>query len=384
MASTAATKLAAVRDDLKRRFAERDEFIDGALAALLARQHVLIIGPPGSAKSMIAHALCSRISGAVYFHWLLTKFSTPEELFGPVSLRGLEQDRYYRMTDGKLPTAHVAFLDEIFKANSAILNALLTLVNERIYYNDATPTPVPLNTLFGASNELPQATELECLADRFLFRYRVDYIEDREAFRSMLEAPEETDPLVSVTLAELRQAQAEVTRVTLGERVTEWLTEIRTRLRSRGMSVSDRRFRLSLAGLKANAYLSGRNQVNEADLAVLSDILWTLPQERPLVEEEITAVVAPALHAALEIVRQAEDVHRKALQSWFNREEERAAVTEAKVKLERLSRRLENLRVAQASDFWATPIAELQTRLGHLAGAIERRADELDQATDEP
>lgn len=383
MASAIAAKLAEVREDLKRRFAERDEFIDGALAALLARQHVLIIGPPGSAKSMITHALCSRISGAVYFHWLLTKFSTPEELFGPVSLRGLEQDRYYRITDGKLPTAHVAFLDEIFKANSAILNALLTLVNERIYYNDVTPTPVPLNTLFGASNEAPQAKELDCLADRFLFRYRVDYIEDREAFRSMLEAPEEAASSVSMSLAELHQAQAEARRVTLGEKVTEWLTEIRTRLRSRGMSVSDRRFRLSLAGLKAHAYLGGRNQVNEADLAVLSDILWTVPQERPLVEEEITAVVAPAHHAALEIVRQAEDVHRKALQGWFNREEERAAVAEAKVKLERLSRRLENLRVARPEDFSAKSIGELQSRLGHLAEEIERRAEELAQATNE-
>jgi MoxR-like ATPase len=118
-----AEALQTLRHELTQLFVERDEFVDGALAALLARQHVLLIGPPGSGKSTLVHALCERIPGASYFHWLLTKFTTPEELFGPVSLQGLEQDRYYRVTHGKLPRAHIAFLDEIFKANSAILNA---------------------------------------------------------------------------------------------------------------------------------------------------------------------------------------------------------------------------------------------------------------------
>ena len=228
-----ASKLQALREELKGLFVERDEFVDGALAALLARQHVLLIGPPGSGKSTIVHALCERIAGASYFHWLLTKFTTPEELFGPVSLQGLEQDRYYRVTDGKLPQAHIAFLDEIFKANSAILNALLSLINERVYYNDATPTPVPLNTLFGASNMLPESRDLDCLFDRFLFRYQVDYIEESDGFRSMLEAPDEPRRSAALSLADLEQARADAARVTLGEQVVAWLTEIRSRIRGR-------------------------------------------------------------------------------------------------------------------------------------------------------
>ncbi len=382
MGDPAADRLEVLGQELKELFVERHEFIDGALAALLAREHVLIVGPPGSAKSMIAHALCSRISGATYFHWLLTKFSTPEELFGPVSLKGLEQDRYYRITEGKLPKAHIVFLDEIFKANSAILNALLTLINERVYYNDATPTAVPLNTLFGASNLLPETRELDCLFDRFLFRYQVDYIEDSSGFRTMIAAPESRPPSASLTLDELRQAQVAASTVTVSDQTLDWLTEIRTRIRGRGISVSDRRFRLSIKGLKAHAYLNGRTEVNEGDLRLLGDMLWTVPEERSLVEEVITAVAMPRLHAALEIVHQAEDVHSKAMQAWFNQEEERAAVTEAQVKLVRLKRRLDNICQEEVRE-------ELRPRLGRLARSlgiclrdVEARQEQLGKLDD--
>ena len=128
-------KIARIRDELNRSFLERADLIDGALTALLSSNHVLVIGPPGTAKSMLADELCRRIEGANYFQWLLTKFSTPEEIFGAVSLKGLEEDDYRRVTLHKLPEAHIAFLDEIFKANSSILNALLTVINERVFHN---------------------------------------------------------------------------------------------------------------------------------------------------------------------------------------------------------------------------------------------------------
>src|SRR3990172_4876324 len=123
---TARDRLRRVREELAQVFLERAEAIDGALAALLAGQHVLLIGPPGTAKSMLADELCRRLDGSTYSQWLLTKFTTPEELFGAVSLRALESDDYRRVTTNKLPEAHIAFLDEVFKANSSILNAILT------------------------------------------------------------------------------------------------------------------------------------------------------------------------------------------------------------------------------------------------------------------
>ena len=125
-------KLKNIREELKQTFLERSDLIDGALGALLSSHHLLIIGPPGTAKSMLADELCRRIDGANYFQWLLTRFTTPEEIFGAVSLKALEQDDYRRVTSRKLPEAHIAFLDEIFKANSSILNAILTLINERL------------------------------------------------------------------------------------------------------------------------------------------------------------------------------------------------------------------------------------------------------------
>jgi MoxR-like ATPase len=372
-----ADKLQTLRDELKGLFVERDEFVDGALAALLARQHVLLIGPPGSGKSMLVHALCERIAGASYFHWLLTKFTTPEELFGPVSLQGLERDRYYRITDGKLPTAHIAFLDEIFKANSAILNALLSLINERVYYNDATPTPVPLNTLFGASNLLPESRDLDCLFDRFLFRYQVEYIEESDGFRSMLEAPDEASGSPALSLADLEQARVDAARVALGEQVIAWLTEIRYRIRGRGLVVSDRRVRLCLSALKAHAYLAGRSRVEARDLRLLGHMLWSVPEERGSIEEIITAVVAPKLHAALQIMHQADDVHAKALQTWFNVDEEGAAVVEAETKLLRLTQRLEDICTDAVEDENAPRLRQLGGRLASHLGDVQARKEQL-------
>ena len=180
---TALVKLQTMERELSASLIERDEVIRAALIALLARQHLVILGPPGTAKSQLVTALASRISpangtGLKSFNYLMTRFTTPEELFGPVSVQALKQDEYRRVTTGKLIEAELAFLDEIFKASSAILNALLKITNERTFSNGNQELPVPLLSLFAASNELPQGNELEALWDRFLLRVRVGYVSD--------------------------------------------------------------------------------------------------------------------------------------------------------------------------------------------------------------
>ena len=126
--------------------------------------------------SELGRRLSSICDGGAFFERLLTRFSVPEELFGPLSMRGLENDLYVRQTEGYLPTATVAFVDEVFKANSAILNSLLTILNERLFDNGAERVKVPLLCLVGASNELPESEELDALYDRFLLRSSVEQV----------------------------------------------------------------------------------------------------------------------------------------------------------------------------------------------------------------
>ncbi len=196
-----------LRTDLAARFPERKDVIDGALAAVLAGEHVLLLGAPGTAKSALARAIAQAFGG-IYFERLLTKFSTPEELFGAISIKALKQDRFARVTAGKLPEAEFAFVDEVFKANSAILNSLLSLVNERVFHNDGQPVSCPLVTMFGASNELPEGKDLEALFDRFLMRFEVAYLLRPSNLRLVLTSP---DPAAApaMKMTDLRKAQAE-------------------------------------------------------------------------------------------------------------------------------------------------------------------------------
>src|SRR6516162_9200404 len=262
MADTAISKLARIREELNRMFLERVDLIDGAIVALLSANHVLIIGPPGTAKSMLADELCRRIDGANYFQWLLTRFTTPEEIFGAVSLKALEQDDYRRVTSRKLPEAHIAFLDEIFKANSSILNAILTLINERLFHNGKEVVPVPLLTLFGASNELPEEEELTALYDRFLVRFVVNYIAEDFRFLRMLESQAQT-ARTSLSLNELRESQEQVRAVRIPSHVYRSIADIRRELNKKSIQASDRRYRQALPLLQAYAYLEGEKEVYE-------------------------------------------------------------------------------------------------------------------------
>jgi MoxR-like ATPase len=289
-----------LRADLNARFPERRSVIDGALCAVLAGEHVLLLGPPGTAKSALVRAIAAAFGGS-YFERLLTKFSTPEELFGPISLSALEKDRYARVVAGQLPEAHFAFADEIFKANSAILNSLLALVNERIFHNDGQPLPCPLISLFGASNELPEGRELEALFDRFALRFDVQYLLRPANVRAMLLAPEPTASL-QLSLDVLKTAQQAVRQVTLSDATLDALLAIRDACKAEGIEVSDRRWKRSLKLVQASAFLSGEATTTPEDLLLLTDAIWREPKDRPKAARLVGQHADPVSAQAAEIL----------------------------------------------------------------------------------
>jgi len=301
MTATAHSQLQDLRSDLAARFPERREVIDGALCAVLAGEHILLLGPPGTAKSALVRAIAQAFGGR-YFERLLTKFSTPEELFGPVSLKALEQDRYARVVTGKLPEAEFVFVDEVFKSSSAILNSLLTAMNERLFHNDGSaPVQMPLVSLFGASNELPEGKELEALFDRFLLRFDVQYLLRPANLRKVLLAPEPKASIV-LSMETLRNAQGEVAQVQITDATLDALIGIRDNCRADGIVASDRRWKKSLKVVQASAYLAGEGATTPEDLLVLSDSLWREPKERAKVARLVGQLADPVSAKAAEIL----------------------------------------------------------------------------------
>ena len=209
------SRLRAWIDALDAEFLERAAAVRLAVIAPAAGQHLLLVGPPGTAKTMLAQRITEMWSGKL-FSTLLTKFSTPEDVFGPLSLPALERGVYARLVEGYLPTADIAFVDEIYKANAAILNSLLSILNERVFFNGAERVSVPLLSMIAASNEVPDDDEgLDALDDRILLRVRVDAVARTESFtrlvdRSMAAAHSRPPSLTRADALALRVAASKV------------------------------------------------------------------------------------------------------------------------------------------------------------------------------
>ncbi|HEX6923641.1 MAG TPA: AAA family ATPase [Bacillales bacterium] len=294
-------KLMKIKNGLNGKFFEREEVVEALIIALLSRQHMLLIGPAGTAKSALSAELAKIVQGAGYYQWLLTRFTTPEELFGPLSLKELENGIYKRNTADKMPEAHLVFLDEIFKSNSAILNSLLTLINERIFYNNGSPVPVPLMTIVGSSNEYPEEDEgLEALFDRFLLRFELDYIGEQQHFISMLKGEGQDGTLPSMSLDELRQFQFYSDMVDIPQEVYQTLSEVRKKLKDEGVHPSDRRFKQSLGLLRAKALINQRQQVKVEDVLLLSYALWENPDQKEVVTQIVKENAQDGVSSKLE------------------------------------------------------------------------------------
>lgn len=305
---SAVSAISAFGQALGASFFERQREIRGLLLALVAGENLLLLGPPGTAKSALALAL-SEATGWRSFVRLMGAQTVPEELFGPFDLSGLRESpsRFERVTDGYLPTAQVAFLDEIFKANSAILNSLLTALNERRYDNGTKRMDLPMEVAIGASNEYPEDSGLDALYDRFMLRYWVDYVRSDSSFVDMLLAPEA--PPVALDPAHIMTLRAFAASVTVPRSIGETLAAIRGELaKEHGITASDRRWRKSVRIMQASAALAGRNTIKAADLAVLADCLWHRHEERDAINAVVLAHRSPYLSKVAALVERGREI----------------------------------------------------------------------------
>lgn len=315
--------------EMNRGIYEKETEISLSLLAALAGESIILLGPPGVAKSMVARQLKTAFRDAQSFEYLMSRFSTPDEIFGPVSIQKLKtSDTYERAVEGYLPTADVVFLDEIWKAGPAIQNTLLTVINEKIFRNGNREMHLPLKLLVAASNELPAKGEgLEALWDRFVIRIESRPIKLEKNFRAMLlEAPtdflgptdftDSTDSSGSmgksdsadfsdlkITAEEYAEWAEKISKIGVKEEVLDAISAIRKSLRAvnvdeaaerRNIYVSDRRWKNIVRLLRTSAFMQDREEVDICDLLPIYHCLWQEPEERDAIRNiVIRALFSP-------------------------------------------------------------------------------------------
>lgn len=297
--------------EMNRGIYEKETEISLSLLAALAGESIILLGPPGVAKSMVARQLKTAFRDAQSFEYLMSRFSTPDEIFGPVSIQKLKtSDTYERAVEGYLPTADVVFLDEIWKAGPAIQNTLLTVINEKIFRNGNREMHLPLKLLVAASNELPAKGEgLEALWDRFVIRIESRPIKLEKNFRAMLleshaDFADNADfSDLKITAEEYAEWTEKICKIGVKGEVLDAISAIRKSLRAvnvdeaaerRNIYVSDRRWKNIVRLLRTSAFMQDREEVDICDLLPIYHCLWQEPEERDAIRNiVIRALFSP-------------------------------------------------------------------------------------------
>jgi len=282
---------------------EKDEVMALSLLSSVAGESIFLLGPPGVAKSLIARRLKYAYKDAEVFEYLMSRFSTPDEIFGPVSIKKLKDDKYERVVNKYLPASEVVFLDEIWKAGPSIQNALLTVINEKIFRNGDKEIKVPMKALISASNELPAKEQgLEALWDRFLIRLVVSGIEDKEKFNEMIAMPSKLfdEKTNGITNNEYEEWDKNIDQITIPENVYNLIHIIRNKIELYNQDkeqneifyISDRRWRKIIRLMRTSAFLNDRTEVDLMDCFLIKHCIWN--------EEEQIQTVSGFVNDAIE------------------------------------------------------------------------------------
>jgi MoxR-like ATPase len=265
MNDTLFEKLQTFRSQLNAASLEREHVIDGLLACLISKQNAFLLGVPGTGKSDLVRNICKGIVGANYFGYLLTPTTDPSEVFGPVAVTKLLNDEYTRDVNGYLPSAHLAFMDELFRGNSAILNSLLTLLNERTFNNGKDLIQTPLRSVVAATNSWPDEESLQAFADRFLFRPTVGLLKKPTSKRKLdewaLGLCERPKVQACLTLQEIEELQQQAETIKVSEEFLDKYSSVWEMLAHRNLCISDRRRVQILSFLKAWAIVQGDDEL---------------------------------------------------------------------------------------------------------------------------
>ena len=289
---------------------EKEHIIAMALLSAIAGESIFLLGPPGTAKSLVAHRLKLAFKDGKAFEYLMSRFSTPDEIFGPVSISMLKnEDKYERVVDGFLPTATVVFLDEIWKASPSIQNALLTAINERIFQNGRYTISLPMKALIAASNELPAEDEcLEALWDRFLVRMVSNCIQSESTFYKMIRQQSIEVPVVDdscqITEEQFHSWQKQIGMVDIPEEICAAITSIRKDFKEETKKeeigemdyyISDRRWKKCVHLMQTSAFLNGRESIDMTDIPILIHCLWnkaeTIPTVIDIIGRSLTSTI---------------------------------------------------------------------------------------------